>query len=766
MIHLFPKTRTILERRRLLYQPFGKDQAGRVVGSVSGLAVIPIVEAYQDVFRQRARESHRASGEAYETVGERSARAAEDALERLVGRLNDAIDDPRYRVTVPMLRQKWNHYSAEFYFYLCELAKALSGDPELIRKAGIERTIHPAVIMLGKGFSLEQAHQLLPYFVRKYAMGTMIEVIRTTRESALIRYRGDDQAALEAGEYLYACLKNSCNQIRHSIAEIPKTVYGLSSSSVRETLCITDGHPYCEWEYVWRNRRPRSEWMAALGLAVGSAALVMHGPPYWDTEGLLLFVAFMLFGWFLYRQREIAADLSDARSLALEQQQHAETQYRELQQTNLELQQANLDLRKRLAELSALHGVSRTLISQLDPDALLDSVLHSLTRELGFDRAMILRLDEERGVLTHGRGIGDTEEMIHFVESLELSVDALPEARHVIRKGEPLLVEDIRHPPFPLTMDLIQRLKTRSFLIVPLRAKDRIIGALGVDCPHTERAVGREDLRLLETMANQVAVALVHAESYQTIRRLNKDLEEKIALITRQQAEILKREKLASAGILAASLTHDLKTPLAVIRSAAQMLRDVALDREVSGQMVGYILAEADRLTDRINSFLSMVRRKPTEFSDVAIEEILDRLLWEWTVQGGSVRGIRIVSEVEPRLPLVRVDPEQIRQALWNLLINAKEAIGGQGEIRIEGRRKGEGAIEIRVADTGPGFLEEDIVKLFEPFYTTKEHGTGLGLTNVRNLIESNNGKISARNRTDVRGAEFTLRLPAATMEH
>ncbi len=130
------------------------------------------------------------------------------------------------------------------------------------------------------------------------------------------------------------------------------------------------------------------------------------------------------------------------------------------------------------------------------------------------------------------------------------------------------------------------------------------------------------------------------------------------------------------------------------------------------------------------------------------------------------MRGIRIVSEVEPRLPLVRVDPEQIRQALWNLLINAKEAIGGQGEIRIEGRRKGEGAIEIRVADTGPGFLEEDIVKLFEPFYTTKEHGTGLGLTNVRNLIESNNGKISARNRTDVRGAEFTLRLPAATMEH
>ncbi|MBI5380140.1 MAG: GAF domain-containing protein [Nitrospirae bacterium] len=760
MNHLLPKTRTILERGRLLYQPFGKDQSGKVVGSVSGLAVIPILEVYRDVFRRRARESLRTAGEGYEAAEWRGEEAAREALERLAARLNEAIDDPRYQITVPMLLKKWNYYSGEFYFYLCELAKTLSGDPDLIRKAGMERTIHPAVIMLGKGFSLEQVHQLLPYFVRKYAMGTKIEVLRTTPESALIRYKGDDQAAREAGEYLYACLENSCDQIKHSIAEIPKTVYGLSPSSIRETLCITDGHPYCEWEYVWRNRRPRSEWMALLGLAVGIAALVMHGPPYWDAKGLLLLLASTLAGWFGYRLREHSADLSNARSLSLEQQQHAESQYRELQQMNLDLQQANLDLRRRVGELTALHEVSKTLIAHIDPDALLEGVLRSITRELGFDRGMILRLDEERGVLTHGRGIGDTEEMIRFVESLELPVDALAETRHVIRKGEPLLVEDIHHPPIPLTMELVQQFKTRSFLIVPLRAKDRVIGALAVDNTHTQRAVGQEDLRLLETIANQVAVALVNAESYQTIRLLNKDLEEKIALITRQQAEILKREKLASAGILAASLTHDLKTPLAVIKSAAQMLQEGVVDKEVSGQMVEYILAESDRLTDRINSFLSLSRQKPPEFMDVGVEAILDRLLWEWAVQGETASGIRVVKDVDSHLPQIRVDPEQVRQAFWNLLVNAKEAMGREGEICIAGRLSGNGAIEIRVTDTGSGLPDGASERIFEPFYSTKEHGTGLGLTNVRNLIEANGGKIAARNRAEGRGAEFTISLP------
>ncbi len=243
-----------------------------------------------------------------------------------------------------------------------------------------------------------------------------------------------------------------------------------------------------------------------------------------------------------------------------------------------------------------------------------------------------------------------------------------------------------------------------------------------------------------------------------TFHAMRSALEDSLRTIKSQQSELIRREKLASVGQLLAALAHDLRNPLGVIRSSAQLVLEERQNEAVKREVARYIVDEVDRLTHRINDFLRYARQKPPELKAVAASALAEAALWQWKAQGGHER-ITLDTRFEEHLPALYVDPEQVKEALVNLLINAREAMPDGGRLTITTRRGDEDSVELEVADTGCGIPEANLSRIFEPFFTTKEYGTGLGLTNVKRLIEDNGGTLTVTSE-EGKGSSFTVRFP------
>ncbi len=234
-------------------------------------------------------------------------------------------------------------------------------------------------------------------------------------------------------------------------------------------------------------------------------------------------------------------------------------------------------------------------------------------------------------------------------------------------------------------------------------------------------------------------------------------LEENLRTIRSQQHELIRQEKLASVGQLLAALAHDLRNPLGVIRSSAQVVLEGPQDEAIRHEMARYIIDEVDKLSQRLHDFLRYARQKPPDPTDCAAEDVIREALKQWKAQGGHER-IRVEQRFERNLPRIRIDPEQIKEALMNVLMNAREAMTEGGTLTLATRSAEGGRVEINVTDTGSGIAPDHLARIFEPFFTTKTYGTGLGLTNVKRLVEDNGGTLAVTS-TQGTGATFTLRF-------
>ena len=247
------------------------------------------------------------------------------------------------------------------------------------------------------------------------------------------------------------------------------------------------------------------------------------------------------------------------------------------------------------------------------------------------------------------------------------------------------------------------------------------------------------------------------ATSFAAMREV---LEENLRTIRSQQHELIRQEKLASVGQLLAALAHDLRNPLGVIRSSAQVVQEGPQEEPIRQEMARYIIDEVDKLSLRLHDFLRYARQKPPDFKVEPAEAVVRAALRQWEAQGGHER-IRVEERFEHALPSIQVDPEQVKEALMNLLINAREAMPEGGTLTLTTRAGQDSEVEIEVADTGNGIAPEHLSRIFEPFFTTKAYGTGLGLTNVKRLVEDNGGTLVVNSNAGA-GTSFTLRFRAA----
>jgi signal transduction histidine kinase len=230
--------------------------------------------------------------------------------------------------------------------------------------------------------------------------------------------------------------------------------------------------------------------------------------------------------------------------------------------------------------------------------------------------------------------------------------------------------------------------------------------------------------------------------------------------ITATRARLAQSEKLAALGQLAAAIAHEVRNPLAVIRSAAQGLGEAvpAADQDAR-RASAFITAEIDRLNNVIASLLAFARPPQLQPRAVAVRELFDRGL-QLTAHELAAKHVRVQRHEPADLPAVQVDADLISQVLVGLLANAVEAVPSGGEVSLQARAV-DGAVEIDVADSGPGVPLDLRERIFEPFFTTRARGTGLGLAITRQIVEAHVGRIEVGERIGG-GARFTVRLPVA----
>jgi signal transduction histidine kinase len=237
-------------------------------------------------------------------------------------------------------------------------------------------------------------------------------------------------------------------------------------------------------------------------------------------------------------------------------------------------------------------------------------------------------------------------------------------------------------------------------------------------------------------------------------------IREQTDTINAARARLAQSEKLAALGQLAAAIAHEVRNPLAVIRSAAQNLGDaVPAEDDGARRASTFITAEIDRLNNVVSSLLAFARPLQMQPGAVAVRDLLDRALL-LARDDLAAKHVHVQRTDPTDLPPVTADPDLMSQVLLGLLANATEAVSAGGEVTLQARAV-DGAVEIDVADSGPGVPAELRERIFEPFFTTRTRGTGLGLAIARQIVEAHVGKIEVGERTGG-GALFTVRLPAA----
>jgi two-component system, NtrC family, sensor histidine kinase PilS len=232
---------------------------------------------------------------------------------------------------------------------------------------------------------------------------------------------------------------------------------------------------------------------------------------------------------------------------------------------------------------------------------------------------------------------------------------------------------------------------------------------------------------------------------------------EDLSAIRAMEARMRAADRLASLGRMAANIAHEIRNPLASLSGAVEVLAAGPPDeaRERLGQIV---LKETERLNVIIREFLEYARPAPLNRSEVNVGEILDEVLVLLEHRAGP-GTLKVVREFPPALAW-SVDREQFRQVVWNLCLNALQAMADGGELRVSAVAAG-GRLVVRVADTGEGIPPDDLGHIFEPFFSTKAHGTGLGLALVHRIVQDHGGEIDVQSRPGV-GSAFTVSLSAA----
>jgi signal transduction histidine kinase len=355
--------------------------------------------------------------------------------------------------------------------------------------------------------------------------------------------------------------------------------------------------------------------------------------------------------------------------------------------------------------------------------------------------------------------VGKGVEKIKGIE-LPLTPESSIVSRSVMEK-KPYVIPDAMKDP-RVNPILKEKFNLHSLVVIPLLAKGKALGVIAADHTEPGRKLTEETLDSVMTFAQQAGLAIQNASMYQELKNFSQQMEEKIQKTTadlrKTEAQLIRSEKLAALGQLAAGIAHEIRNPLTSINILIHSLRERLPSENSQQEDLKVIEEEIHRMNEIIDQFLRFAKPASPFLEKTEIFSIFEEILQLLRPQ---IEKQQIVVEKEfHALPMILMDREQIKQAILNLLLNAIQAMPEGGPLKLSGQNSGDGQwVCLSIQDSGMGIQAEVLNKLFDPFVSTKEGGIGLGLSITHRIIDQHHGKIEVESTLE-KGTSFTIWLP------
>ena len=241
------------------------------------------------------------------------------------------------------------------------------------------------------------------------------------------------------------------------------------------------------------------------------------------------------------------------------------------------------------------------------------------------------------------------------------------------------------------------------------------------------------------------------------VEKANKTLAEEMKMRKKMEKQLMFSERMSGIGKFASGVAHEIRNPLAVISSTAQYIRLELPENDEITKMIDTIIHSTKRASSTIQTLLNFSKNNQSDFEDNYISEVLEKVFQMVEVICKSQK-IEVEKEILPELPLILLDFVKIEGVLYNVFINAIDAMPNGGKLKVKAFVQN-GNIILEIIDNGVGIEIDKLSNVFEPFYTTKENGTGLGLSLVYQIMEAHNGKIEVESEIG-KGSKFTMIFP------
>ena len=399
------------------------------------------------------------------------------------------------------------------------------------------------------------------------------------------------------------------------------------------------------------------------------------------------------------------------------------------------------------------------LMETLDIDEILRLVLEGVTKNIGFDRARLYLVNEKTNVLECKMAVGIDEERIKGI-TLRLDPEDSVVARSIFEK-QPFMIPEASQDP-RVNPILKEKFNLHSLVVIPLFAKDKALGAIAADFVEPNKNITKEALESVMVFAQQAGLAIHNAFMYQELKTFSQQMEEKIQKTTadlrKTEAQLIRSDKLAALGQLAAGIAHEIRNPLTSINILIHSMTEDLPSGDSHKEDLKVIEEEINRINEIVDQFLRFAKPAPPFLEKADVLSVFEETLQLLRPQ--IEKQQIVIQKGFQALPIIQMDREQMKQAILNLLLNAIQAMPGGGHLTLRGQNSKDGQwIHILIKDSGVGIPDEDMNRLFDPFFSTKEQGIGLGLSIAHRIIDQHHGKIEVES-TPGEGTLFTVWLP------
>ncbi len=474
----------------------------------------------------------------------------------------------------------------------------------------------------------------------------------------------------------------------------------------------------------------------------------------------------------------------------------------QLQQT---VNERNKEIENKYYQLSLLNKVGNAMQGMHELDRLLHLILTCVTAggAIGFNRAMLLLVNHEKGIVKGMMGVGPAtaeeagriwdklskenwrlDDFLAHIDEYPSQKSAVDEITRSIRLSldneSDFVIRSIMEKKTFLINDALyekrvhpiikEKLHTNEFVIVPLLARDKVLGVIIADKLFSGKSIDKDSIQLLTMFANQAGLAIERADAYEKLTVKIEELKEAYEELKDTQNKLVRSERLATIGKMAAHVAHEIRNPLTTIGGFAHAMMKFSHDMEKVKRNSKIIYEEVYRLERILQNVLDFTKPGSPVFELGCINEVIDEII-NFLQDDFENCNITLRKELHLDIPRILFDAQQIRQAFINLIKNSiysiSEAIkcgnGSSGNHLIELSTTTENEyLKIKILDTGVGMTPTVIENLFNPFFTTKPGGSGLGLAVTHKIIEEHGGFIDVISKVGS-GSEFIIYLPLRT---